>query len=179
MSTNPNPPKAFWLFTQIILKLENSLAYLTGLGFALACVIFEVLLGMKTPNLIVCRVVRRSGETFHDKWKVGEIPPIKLQRSGTWDPIRVDISETRDEKHGIRVFGSGKYPLWNLFASPILQKIEIYTIHSRKFKYESGQEIRPEPPKSGNVSRLKITKFAMDEHRIDQGREGRDRIFNW
>ena len=60
--TTLKPQKTFWLCTWIILKPENSLACVPGLNFALVRVIFAVLSGMMSPNVIGGKIVRWNGK---------------------------------------------------------------------------------------------------------------------
>ena len=61
----------------------------------------------------------------------------------------------------------------NIFASSLLQKIEISPTHDRDFKYNYSQEIRTGPKKPGDISLLKIPKFSMCKHRVDLVRDRR------
>ena len=93
-------------------------------------------------------------EHSHNQQNDGEISPVKLRHSGLCDPFRVDIFATRDKKHGVCVRRSGEVFSGKLFLnSLLLRNIEISSTHCRNFKYDAGQEIRPEPTKSGDVSR--------------------------
>ena len=53
---------------------------------------------------------------------------------------------------GIYLRRSGEDSLGNLFALPIIRKIEISPTHCRNFKYDSSQEIRPRPTRPGDIS---------------------------
>ena len=56
------------------------------------------------------------GEEYqHDQKNRREIPPVELRRSGTCNPIRMDISSTCHLGHRILVRGSGEYDLQNIF----------------------------------------------------------------
>ena len=89
-----------------------------------------------------------------------EIYPGYLLRGGFFDPIRMDIFSTRDERHRIRVCGSEEATLGNLFALSFLWKIEISPTHCRNLKYDDDQEIRPRPTGPGDISQQEIPKFA-------------------
>ena len=84
-------------------------------------------------------------EHSRDQQNGGEISPGKLRHGGPCDPVRVDIFAWCDKKHKICVRRSGEAFSGNLFASPLLQKIEISPTHCRNFKYDAGQKIWPGP----------------------------------
>ena len=54
----------------------------------------------------------------------------------------------RDERHGVRVRGSGESSSEDIFVSSFLWKIEISLIHHRNLRYDYGQEIRPGPTRT-------------------------------
>ena len=55
------------------------------------------------------------------------------------------------KKNGICVRKSGEASSGNLFASPLLHKIEISPTHRREFKSDTGQESCLVPTKSGDI----------------------------
>ena len=63
----------------------------------------------------------------------------ELRRSGTYNPIRMDISSTHHLGHRRRVCGSEEYDSRNLFASYFLQKDENPISCRRSSKYHAGQ----------------------------------------
>ena len=80
---------------------------------------------------------------------------------------------TRDERHGIRVRGSGED-----FASYFLWKIEISPTHRRDLKCNAGQEILPRPTRPGDISQQEIPKFTTCNHQSDLRCNGSKRVFN-
>ena len=90
----------------------------------------------------------------------------------------MDIFETRDKRHGIRILESGGDSLGKLFASYFPWKIEISFTHSRNFKYDAGQEIRTMPIRHGDMSQQEILKFYTCKQQADWIHNGRERIFN-
>ena len=87
----------------------------------------------------------------HDQQNREEIPPGELLRSGTCNPIIVDISKKLHVGHGRRVHGSGENDSVNLFASSFLQKDKNPLTPRRISKYNASQEIRNGTPESSDV----------------------------
>ena len=95
-------------------------------------------------------------EHSHDKQNSGELPPRKLRRSGTCNPIRVDIFTTHHKKYGMRIRRHREASSGNLFSVHFLQKIKISHTPRSNSKFDSGQEGRTGPPKYRNVWKQKI-----------------------
>ena len=95
-----------------------------------------------------------GAENFHDQQNCGEIYPGELCRGDTRDPIRVDISTTRNMGYGGHVCGSGEDDLGNLFSLSFLRKEKISPTHRRRSKYYAGQEIRIGTPELSDVSKI-------------------------
>ena len=99
----------------------------------------------------------------HNTQNHGGIYPVELCRSGTCNPIRLDISSTCQLGHGRRIRGSGKNILRNFFASYFVQKDERPLPHFRISKYNAGQEIRNGTPEPSDVSTVELLKISEGE----------------
>ena len=60
--------------------------------------------------------VDKGEDHWHDQQKNREISSGELRRGGACNPIRVDISTTRNLGHGGCIFGSGEDDMGNLFV---------------------------------------------------------------
>ena len=105
--------------------------------------------------------------------KHGEISPGELRRSGTYDPIRMDISSTRHPGHRRLVCRSGEDDLRKRFASPFLWKEENPLPRCGRSTYDAGQEIRTGTPESSEVRSGEVLKIHTRERRNDTGRDWR------
>ena len=91
-------------------------------------------------------------ERQHDQQNLREIYPGELLRSGTRNPIRMDISSTRHQGHRKLVRGSVEDALQNLFASSFLRKDENPLPRRRSSKYDASQENWTGNPECSDVS---------------------------
>ena len=89
-----------------------------------------------------------------------EIYPGDLRRSGTFNPIIVDISTTRHLIHRGCVCGSGENDLGILFSLSFLQKDENPFTHCRNSKYDANQGGWTGPPGYSDVIKGKIPKLS-------------------
>ena len=123
---------------------------------------------------MVERLYNDVGEEYqHYKKNRGEISPGELLRSGTYDPIRMDISSTRHPGHRRIVCRSGEDDLRKLFASSFLWKEENPLSRCGSSKYYAGQEIRTGTPEFSEVSSGEVLNIHTRERRTDTGRDGR------
>ena len=99
--------------------------------------------GQRVQTLLVERAYADVGEEYQDdQQNCGKISPGELRRSGTWNPIIMNISSTRHLGHRILVHGSGeddlrkKLPLLLLGKTKTLSPIvgDISTMSVRKAK---------------------------------------------
>ena len=99
---------------------------------------------------------------------------------GTYDPIRMDLSSTRNLVHRRLVCGIGEDDSQKLFASSFLQKDENPPPRRRSSNYNSGQEIRTGTPESSEFRSGEVLKLHKRERRTGTGcdrRGGRVFIF--
>ena len=130
--------------------------------------------GKRFQTRLVERVYADVGEEYqHDQKNHGEISPGELRRSGTYYPIRMDISSTRHPGHRRLVCRSGEDDLRKLFASYFLRRDENPLPHRRSSKYNAGQEIRTGTPESSDVITGEVLKLHVRERITDMGHDGR------
>ena len=115
------------------------------------------------------------GEEYqHDQRNGGETSPGELRRSGTCNPIRMDISSTRHLVHGRRVRGSGEDYSRNLFASSFLRKDEtlspVVAVLSKMPVNKSGLGIL-NPVTSSQEKYLSSTRGSAELVRVVTGGE--------
>ena len=110
-------------------------------------------------------------EHQHNQQNRREICPGYLRRSGTYNPIRADISSTRHLGHGKCVEWiklSGK-----LFALSFLRKYENPLPNRRRSNYDAGQEIRTGTLEYSDFITIEVLKLTVGERRTGSGRDGR------
>ena len=115
-------------------------------------------------------------EHSHNQINGGEIYPRKLCRGCTCDPIGVNIFIARHKEYMICFRRRREAYLGNIFTAPFLWKIEISHTPLRNSKYDASQEGQPRPPKSHDVRKRKIHKFATCKHGADLRYDRRNRI---
>ena len=137
----PKKTKRVLILHRDNLETETSLVCVAGLGFALKCAIVAVLSGKLSPNIIGFRIFRQSEKFFSTIIKNSGGNPQESYSTvvRVIQPEWIFLHRVTNET-GYEFCRSGEPSSGDLFASSILQKIEISSIQCKNFKYNYGQE---------------------------------------